>query len=356
MGSKNRGSSAERRHIGEDRSRVGSRAGRGAPRSGEANEGGGGKTGAAHPSVVFPFPAAELLEKGLVTLGFPEVDVVAGSVYRPAGIESPIATSGSVRGRASSISLFNRYIRELELFNSVFDLVGAETGSEQGRSDLVVRHILDSLAPWKEIAALAAESRGSGMSRVRAADVVSSGSAEAGAACVKTGKAVAIADVGSGAGFPGIPLAIVFPDFHFTLVERMSKRCAFLENCVAMLGLGNVTVLNEEVEKAPAGAFDIVAFRAFRPLDREMTRSLLALTRGSGNPEAGGSSSDDRDAAPAGKLAAWKARRDKIEVEMNAIADELDGWRAVATPVPFLDHEERHLVITSSAQNRCRPR
>jgi 16S rRNA (guanine527-N7)-methyltransferase len=124
----------------------------------------------------------------------------------------------------------------------------------------------------------------------------------------------------------------------------MSKRCAFLENCVAILGLKNVTVLNSEVEKAPSGAFDIVVFRAFRPLDLEMTRSLLALTR------------EPKDGAPAGKLAAWKARRDKIEIEMNAIADGVDGWRVAETPVPFLDHEERHLVIISSTQNRCRPR
>lgn len=338
---------------------------------GDSKQNVGGKSaGGGQPGVVFPFPAAELLAKGLEALGFPEGDVAAGSVYRPVGlgVESPIATLGSVRGRASSISLFNRYIRELELFNSVFDLVGAETGSEQGRSDLVVRHILDSLAPWKEIASLAAASRACA-ARTPAVDPAAI-VAQAGSATVSNLR-VEIADVGSGAGFPGIPLAVVFPDFHFTLVERMSKRCAFLENCVAMLGLKNVTVLNAEVEKAPAGAFDIVAFRAFRPLDRDMTRALLALTREGGSMEAGASCTADGasgntagsadgctagNAVPAGKLAAWKARRDKIEVEMSAIADELDGWRAVETPVPFLDHEERHLVITSSARNRCQPR
>jgi 16S rRNA (guanine527-N7)-methyltransferase len=293
MASKNRAGGKP----GADRASGGKKAG-----DGSITAGGGKK--ASDPVVAFPHPAPVLLEKGLETLGFPEGDVSVDS--------------GIVRGRAASIPLFNRYIRELELFNAVFDLVGAETGSEQGRSDLVVRHILDSLSPWKEIAALAKSFAPSAP--------------------------VEIADVGSGAGFPGIPLAIVFPDFHFTLVERMSKRCAFLENCVAMLALKNVTVLNSEVEKAPAGAFDIVVFRAFRPLDREMTRSLLALTR------------EPKDGAPAGKLAAWKARRDKIEIEMNAIADEVDGWRVAEAPVPFLDHEERHLVITSSARNRCRPR
>lgn len=189
----------------------------------------------------FPLPSAELLEKGLETLGFGADDFV----YRTVGI----------RGSRSIVPLVRAYIRELELFNAVFDLVGAEPGTEQGRSDLVVRHILDSLAPWKEIAELAWREMGNG--RESAGAGVSGDFAE-----------LRVADAGSGAGFPGIPLAIAFPGISFTLVERMSKRCAFLENCKAMLGLKNVTVLNSEVEKAPAGLFDIVVFRAFRPLDR----------------------------------------------------------------------------------------
>jgi 16S rRNA (guanine(527)-N(7))-methyltransferase RsmG len=295
----------------------------------------------------------------------------------------------------------------------VFDLVGAEPGTDKGRSDLVVRHILDSLAPWKEIAVESARILGgvgsaedsspgvasydvscadrasashgaasAGKSDVSLADVprvsqdrVNSGNAavslaegatatlaESASVTVNAGSSAAvfaegapatdafarcvpeIADVGSGAGFPGIPLAIIFPDFRFTLVERMSKRCAFLENCVAMLGLKNVTVLNSEMEKAPTGCFDVVVFRAFRPLDREMIRGLFSLTR----------SADDARAP--GILAAWKARADKIAVEMEAIADELDGWRVLPVPVPFLAHEERNLVVTASAKRPNRPR
>ncbi len=268
-----------------------------------------GKKIAQRPSnldgvAAFPFPSAELLERGLSALGFASDEVDAGSL-------APVP----IRDRSDMISLLNRYIRELELFNAVFDLVGAEPGSERGRQDLVVRHLLDSLAPWATIATLAASA----------------------------GPDAQIADVGSGAGFPGIPLAIAFPNLRFTLIERMSKRCAFLQNCVAILGLKNVTVLNVELEKAPTASFDVVVFRAFRPLDAEMTRSLLALTR-----SADGS-------RPNGVLAAWKARREKILEEMAGISGVIGSWEAKATPVPFLENEERNLVVISAAASQCRP-
>ena len=298
----------------------------------------------AMPASDFPYPPDELLARGLAELGFPESD----GLYR----------SASVRGVQSIIPLISRYIKELELFNAVFDLVGAEPGTDRGRSDLVVRHILDSLAPWKEIAAEAARILGGDaagdapvvMLRDAASQSASAGSfATVPAEGTTAGEPFVpcvpeIADVGSGAGFPGIPLAMIFPDFRFTLVERMSKRCAFLENCVAILGLKNVTVLNSEMEKAPPNRFDIVVFRAFRPLDREMVRGLLALTR-----------SADDSRAP-GILAAWKARADKISAEMDAIADELDGWRVLPLTVPFLANEERNLVVTASAKRPSRPR
>jgi 16S rRNA (guanine527-N7)-methyltransferase len=272
----------------------------------------------------FPFPSAELLERGLAELGFPVDD---GTVLTDGAIDGGIVgdRSGvSVRGRSSLIPLFNRYIRELELFNAVFDLVGAESGTERGRSDLVVRHILDSLAPWKRIASLVSE-RTSACDRPFA-ERSPAGDAPAGGL---SGNIVELADAGSGAGFPGLPLAIAFPDIRVTLVERMSKRCAFLENCVAMLKLANVTVLNGEVERAPEGRFDIVAFRAFRPLDAEMTRTLLRMVRTDG------------------VLAAWKAKRDKIVLEMDGLVDVVSEWNAYPTPVPFLGHEERHLVVIS---------
>ena len=85
------------------------------------------------------------------------------------------------------IALLADYIAEIMTHNPVLSLVGTNDPKE-----LVVRHILDSLAPLGII------SRKCNLSRV--------------------------ADVGSGAGLPGIPLAIALPDSEFTLIERKGRR------------------------------------------------------------------------------------------------------------------------------------
>lgn len=74
-----------------------------------------------------------------------------------------------------------------------------------------------------------------------------------------------LADVGSGAGFPGIPLAILFPNRQFTLIEPLAKRCRFLEEVKKQLHLDNVTIVNERAEdfvKEHRGQFDAVSARA----------------------------------------------------------------------------------------------
>jgi 16S rRNA (guanine527-N7)-methyltransferase len=81
-----------------------------------------------------------------------------------------------------------------------------------------------------------------------------------------------VVDVGSGAGLPGIVLAVVRPDLAITLVEPLARRSAFLSEVVTALDLGaTVTVLRgraEEVAGAPLAAADIVTARAVAPLDR----------------------------------------------------------------------------------------
>ncbi len=248
----------------------------------------------------YTYPPRELLERGLAALGFPP-----GPEPIPFG-----GLSVACRGADGMVPLVERYLSELELFNSAFDLVGEDTGpgSPGARSELVVRHVLDSLAPWRALFEGVAAAHGrdaSGEEPLR------------------------FSDVGSGAGFPGIPLAIAFPEIEFVLLERMAKRCAFLENCVAILGLRNARVLNAEAERGPSSQFDAVCFRAFRPLDRAMARTLLALAR------------------PAGVLAAWKGRSERIDEEMGEITDAIGAWSATAVSVPFLPEGERHLVLVS---------
>ena len=72
-----------------------------------------------------------------------------------------------------------------------------------------------------------------------------------------------VMDIGSGAGFPGIPLKIVFPELELVLVESQRKRCSFLETVVRELKLEQVTVLNVRAEDISEDRqSDAVVFRA----------------------------------------------------------------------------------------------
>lgn len=76
---------------------------------------------------------------------------------------------------------------------------------------------------------------------------------------------VSLCDVGSGAGFPGMPLKIAFPSISLTIIEPLQKRCRFLETVKDELGLDNVTILSvraEEYAKVNRESFDIVSARA----------------------------------------------------------------------------------------------
>jgi len=201
------------------------------------------------------------------------------------------------------LSLLIKYITEIELFNPALSLVGTND-----RQELIVRHILDSLAPLGIITR------------------------------VTTARQLRIADVGSGAGLPGIPLAIAMPDAEFTLIERKGRRAGFLRNTQTALGFSNITVEEAEMEKAPPGRFDVVTFRALSPLEPKIVKKLLRLRR------------------EGGILAAYKGRREKIEDEIAALhtaplhttqKQDILTCQVFPCPVPFLD-EERHLLVMSS--------
>ncbi|EED31965.1 methyltransferase GidB [gamma proteobacterium NOR5-3] len=74
-------------------------------------------------------------------------------------------------------------------------------------------------------------------------------------------------DVGTGAGLPGIPLAIALPNLHFTLLDSNGKKTRFLVHAVSELGLSNVDVVKSRVsDYVPAQGFDVVLSRAFASL------------------------------------------------------------------------------------------
>jgi 16S rRNA (guanine527-N7)-methyltransferase len=136
-------------------------------------------------------------------------------------------------------------------------------------------------------------------------------------------KGLRIADIGSGAGFPGIPLAIVEPQRRFALIESTGKKCRFLETVRDSLGLANVDVVQARAEHLkPEVRYDTVVARALGP--------LADLVRFAGPLLAGG-----------GRLLAMKGR-----VPEEELAARLNGWKVVAVHplrVPGLD-DERHLV------------
>lgn len=88
-----------------------------------------------------------------------------------------------------------------------------------------------------------------------------------------------VVDVGSGAGLPGIPMAIASPQAHFTLVEPMERRSNWLISVIDELGLENVTVIRSRAEELERTDFTVATARAVAALDK-LLRLLTPLIRG----------------------------------------------------------------------------
>jgi 16S rRNA (guanine527-N7)-methyltransferase len=146
---------------------------------------------------------------------------------------------------ARVVALLRGYLAELERWNTRFGFVKANP------EELVVKHALDSLSPWRMIEELA---RGSG--------------------AIPGG----VLDVGSGSGFPGIPLAMALPGISFTLLERSAKKVSFLKTCAILFALQNVKV-REATLASMTGDFAVVTFRAVAPLARLLAEAARADLR-----------------------------------------------------------------------------
>jgi 16S rRNA (guanine527-N7)-methyltransferase len=142
----------------------------------------------------------------------------------------------------------------------------------------------------------------------------------------------ALADLGSGAGVPGLPLAIALPGAGVTLVESAARKCTFLERTAALCELGNVRVVNARVEDWPdgIGACDLVTARALGPLEVvvEYAAPLLAL---------------------GGTLVVWRGRRDSAAEDAGARAAAEVGLepREIAAVQPYPAAQSRHLHLMS---------
>ncbi len=111
-----------------------------------------------------------------------------------------------------------------------------------------------------------------------------------------------VCDIGSGAGLPGLVMAIRRPDLRVTLVEPLLRRTTFLHEAVAELGLTNVVVRRGRAEELHGSAqFDVVTSRAVAPLDR-LSRWSLPLVRSGGSFLAMKGSSAEAEVATAGRV------------------------------------------------------
>jgi 16S rRNA (guanine527-N7)-methyltransferase len=89
-----------------------------------------------------------------------------------------------------------------------------------------------------------------------------------------------VADVGSGAGLPGIPMAIAAPESNFVLIEPMERRASWLQEMVGELDLENVEVIRARAEEVEGGEFDVVTARAVAALDKLLRLCVPLLKPG----------------------------------------------------------------------------
>jgi 16S rRNA (guanine527-N7)-methyltransferase len=131
--------------------------------------------------------------------------------------------------RAMVITQCARHLEMIVEANQQFNLTRITSPREAA-----IKHVLDSVLPWRHFAA------------------------------VKR-----VLDAGTGAGIPGVPLAIVLPETHFTLSDSIGKKARFVDSVVEALGITNIAVSNQRAEECLRHQkTDIITGRALTPLDK----------------------------------------------------------------------------------------
>ena len=173
-----------------------------------------------------------------------------------------------------------RLLDELERWNRTYNLTAITK-----REEMITHHLLDSLAVHADL------------------------------------HGTSIADVGTGAGFPGLPLAVLNPERRFTLIDSAGKKIRFVSHAAHALGLTNVEGLHVRVESLqPEKPFDTVVTRAFAPLS-EMLEKVSPLC------------------GPETRVLAMKGKWPREE-----LAAIPEGWRVASS---------RDLVVPRLEEARC---
>ena len=145
-------------------------------------------------------------------------------------------------------------------------------------------------------------------------------------------RAAAMADLGAGAGFPGLPLAIALPRTAVSLVESNGRKCLFLDRATETCGVANVNVVKARAEewRAGLGSCDLVVARALAPMAvvAEYAAPLLRV---------------------GGSLVAWRGRRDPGDEAAGARAASLLGLEPApplrVKPYPGAMHRHLHTMV-----------
>ena len=185
---------------------------------------------------------------------------------------------------AAQAGQMQRLLDELDRWNQAYNLTALNS-----REEWVTHHLLDSLS----IAPLLTGSR--------------------------------IADIGTGAGFPGMPLAILYPERTFALIDSNGKKIRFVQHAVRNLGLTNVIPQQARAEAlTPESPFDTVVARAFAALPE-----LAQAVRGLCGPQTRVLAMKGR--RPDQELAALDARLWQVEAVQRVEVPGLDAERQVVT-------------------------
>lgn len=153
------------------------------------------------------------------------------------------------------LSDFDSYYHMLIEKNKVMNLTAITE-----KDEVILKHFVDSIS----VAAAVPEFR-------TVLGLRDTPTAETAAGSVKSKKPARILDVGTGAGFPGIPLKIAFPETDITLLDSLNKRVLFLQEVTDSLGLKKITAIHDRAEDAARkpelrGRFEIVVSRAVAAL------------------------------------------------------------------------------------------